>query len=538
MREITRLIALAIVTFAVTALAVFLGNPDVGEALARRIGIMESPAQTGPAPIAGSENVIRVRRPDLGRWIGLEGFPSRVTLRFPLPRDTVVLRGQLHLEIASQLIERGDGLVRILVNGTERDAIVLESGRMERALTFDLNAEDLAAGAVVVTLDGNGTTNQGQICPTNVTNLGAAIEVLPSSALVLQLAKPLSNVAAVLSVLPDPLSIDPSGAPAFAAWSAQWLSRQGVPSQLTPGKSPDTIAVSLASGDPLRTGEAGQPVVAGIAGARMLASLRGAALPATYGAQWPLSVPALTTDLATHTFRGSSRWNLDYKLADLPAGRAAATLDLRLRTGRLQGDNYWTLRVLLNGSLIHSSNQPGTADQIRLNIPLPLDLQGLTNHLTVTLVDNTPNQGICRAGPEAAAQLLPESRLNVAAFPATDKQVLVAALAGMTRLNVGMPEDAGLDAAVALSRLLDLVTRLDADVTFNAENASPTLEAVIGDRISSLLAGAEKPSSQRAYLVLPSQRTRPDGIEVVRLPALATYKSDMLPGAAGLLVTW
>ena len=67
MREITRLIALAIVTFAVTALAVFLGNPDVGEALARRIGIMDSAAPTGPAPmIATSVSTVTPEAPRPG----------------------------------------------------------------------------------------------------------------------------------------------------------------------------------------------------------------------------------------------------------------------------------------------------------------------------------------------------------------------------------------------------------------------------------------------------------------------------------------
>ncbi|HEY6632012.1 MAG TPA: hypothetical protein VIZ90_11220, partial [Rhizobiaceae bacterium] len=179
MREIARLIALAILAFSIVALAVVLDNPNITDSLGRRLGLLSEATGTPPGRVAEGQNVVRVPRPRPDTWIGLEGFPSQVAIRFPLPRDAGLVSGQVQLDIRSQLIEQGDGLLRVLIDGRERDAIVLERGTRTHNLTYDLTPSDLAAGAVVVTLSGNGTTNYGQICPTNVTNLGAAIEVLP-----------------------------------------------------------------------------------------------------------------------------------------------------------------------------------------------------------------------------------------------------------------------------------------------------------------------------------------------------------------------
>ena len=43
-------------------------------------------------------------------------------------------------------------------------------------------------------------------------------------------------------LLPDPLNLDPSAAPAVAAWAAQWLTRQSVPAVLATGPATDCAA--------------------------------------------------------------------------------------------------------------------------------------------------------------------------------------------------------------------------------------------------------------------------------------------------------
>ena len=537
MREIARLIALAILAFSIVALAVVLDNPSVTDSLGRRLGLFSEATGAPPARIAEGDNVVRVRRPHADTWIGLQGFPSQVAIRFPVPRDAGMIGGQVLLDIRSQLIQQGDGLLRILIDGRERDAIVLERGTQTHNLTYALTPSDLAAGSVLVILSGNGTTNYGQICPTNVTNLGAAIEVLPSSALLLELDKPLAGAAALAVVAPEPLDLDVATAPATAAWAAQWLSRQGVPAVLGTGPAPDLIRVVNEGPEPMSVDADKVLSLAGSKGVMEIAALRGAALPASYGHQWPLPVEALTTDLLTHTFRGSSRWSLKYKLADLPEGRAPGNFSLSLKTSLLQEGYQWTMRVLLNGSLIHSGNHPGTGDTISLDIPLPPALQGLVNEIVVTLVDNTPNQGICRAGPEAAAQLLPASRLDAAPSAANDKQALVGALAGATSVAIPPESGAGLPAAEFLTGMLDLILPLDTETKFAAAEGSTTIEVVDGERLGSFVSSGGTEGTQNAFLVFPSSGARPDGIAVVRLAGTGSFPSTDI-GRTGLLVTW
>ncbi len=537
MRDITRLIALAIVAFTITVLAVILDNPNITDEVARRLGLYSD----GDKPVdrmVEADTVVRVQRPHLQTWVGLQGFPSQTVVRFPIPRDVGLIGGQVQLDLRTQLIEHGDGLLRIHIDGQERDALVLESGTRIHKLTYQLTPSELAAGAVVVTLSGNGTTNYGQICPTNVTNLGAAIEVLPSSALLIELDRPLSGAAAIAALLPDPLTLNVSAAPPVAAWAAQWLSRQGVPAVLGASPAPDLIDVASEAAEPMSVDAAGSLTLAGSRGVAELAALRGAALPASYGRQWPLPVEALTTDLLTHTFRGSSRWSLRYKLADLPGGDAPGNLALSLRTSRLQEGNHWTLRVLLNGSLIHSANYPGTGDTLALDVALPPALQGLTNEITVTLVDNTPNQGICRAGPEAAAQLLPESRLDLSPSPANDTQTLVKALADAASVAIPPESGAGLSTAEFLTGMLDLVLPLDTEINFAAAAGSTTIEVVDGDRIRSLFAAGKAEGVGNAFLVTPSSWSRPDGIAVVRLTEAGDVPVSLQAAPNALLVTW
>ncbi|HEY6631012.1 MAG TPA: cellulose biosynthesis cyclic di-GMP-binding regulatory protein BcsB, partial [Rhizobiaceae bacterium] len=359
-----------------------------------------------------------------------------------------------------------------------------------------------------------------------------------SSALLLTLDKPLEGAAAVAILAPEPLELDVSTAPATAAWAAQWLSRQGVPAVLAAAPTAGLIKVVNEGAEPMSVGADRALSLAGAKGVMAIAALRGAVPPASYGRQWPLPVEALTTDLLTHTFRGSSRWSLRYKLADLPDGSAPGNLSLSLRTSLLQEANQWTLRVLLNGSLIHSANYPGAGDTISLDVPLPPALQGLTNEIVVTLVDNTPNQGICRAGPEAAAQLLPESRLDASPAPADDKQALVKALATAASVAIPPESGAGLPAAEFLTGMLDLILPLDTETTFAAAEGSTTIEVVNGERLHSLISAGSSEGARNAFLVVPSSRARPDGIAVLRLAQTGSPPASMDIGPNALLVTW
>lgn len=537
MREILRLITFAVITFGITALALLFSNPEFAQGISQRLGLIDPLEEGASERLAESSTVIRVYRPHLGTWLGLQGFPSQASLRFPVPAAEGIIGGQLQLDLETNLIERGDGLVRILVNGRERDALVLASGLEHQRLTYDLLPADIAAGEIVVSLSGNGTTNQGQICPTNVTNLGAAVEVLASSGVLLELDQPRSDAATRVVLAPDPLSFDAAGLPAMAAWATQYLSRKGVAAELAPAELDQTLLLVASADAPITLSEAGRVTAAGIEGVDAIGLLRGAALPSSYGRAWPLPVEALTTDLLAHTFRGSSRWTLDYKLADLPEGRAPALLNLALRTSQLQGDNRWTLRVLLNGRLVHTATYPGASERLDAAIALPPEAQGFANQIVVTLVDNSPNDGICRAGPEAAAQLLPETGLDPASTPANDKQRLVTHLAAAEHIAVTAPPGASLGATSRAAGLLDLTLPLDRLPAFAAADGV-TIQLIDTAQLTQGAAPTVPEGATAAYLVVPSRSADADGVAVLPYGTQAQPVALPAEATAGLLVSW
>ncbi|WP_127754613.1 cellulose biosynthesis cyclic di-GMP-binding regulatory protein BcsB [Devosia sp. 1566] len=575
MRDALRLVMFAVIIFGVTTLSVLFSDPGFAANLTERLGFSEggeaapiqlaqadsppagappaqgqaaapaaaaqaeaAPAATGrqqaaPARLTAGEAVVRIPRAQPGIWMGLAGFPAHATLRFPLPEGVNIVEGQVQLDLQSELVEQGDGLLTVLVNGTERDAIVLMRGTTTLQLTYPLLPADLAAGEILVTLDANGTTNWGQICPTNAANLGAAIAVLESSGLALQLDAPRSDVETRIALASEPIGLWAPDQPAMQAWATQWLSRQGVPAQARPLDQNGSFSLVAEAAEPLSMNDAGQITLAGTEALDMVARIKGATLPASYEAQWPLPINALTPDLAAHTFRGSSRWLLDYKLADLPDGLAPARLHLALKTSQLVEPNQWSLRVLLNGNLVHAANHPGTDGAITLDVPLPAQFQFLSNQLAIVLVDNSPNQGICRAGPEAAAQLLPESYLDPVQTPEGAKQVLVSALAGSGGVFVAGPASADQGATLQTQRLLDLILPLDVPASFLEEK--PVSIQMLDE--PALQALRDNDASQ-GFLVVAHEGQDPDGVAVWPLDEWRDRGTadPVQPGA--LFVSW
>ena len=569
MREIVRLIVFAVIIFAVSAASVLLSDPGFAATVNERLGLVAQnthtqpePAQaqntenqqesvqqaepeasapaapleaatTTPARLQTGDAVVRIARPQPGIWLGLEGFPSATTLRFPLPADMNIVEGQVQLDLHTQLIEQGDGLLRVMINGTERDAIVLDRGESSLQLTYDLLASDFAAEEVLVTLDADGTTNYGQICPSNVTNLGAAVAVLDTSGLVLALDAPPSSVATRVALLPLPLGIMALEAPLLEAWAPEWLSRQGVPAQSDPGGEAEAMLLVDQAEDPLTMSQNGQITLGGIEGVTDVARIRGGTLPQTYGADWPLPISALTTDLQAHTFRGSSRWTLSYKQADLPDGKAPSLLHLALRTSRLSGENDWSLRVLLNGNIVHATNVPGNTDTIDLDIPIGGTVQQLSNQLHIVLVDNSPNQGICRAGREAVAQLLPESRLEAATGPEGAAQAVVANFAATDGVLLVDVPSAPQGVVRRASALLGDVLPLDVPLYLTGTHETE-IRVITADNIGSLESAAGY-GTGNVYVVSPGQGGDAGAAEV---RPLEEWLAGPTPEPGSLIVSW
>ncbi len=189
---------------------------------------------------------------------------------------------------------------------------------------------------------------------------------------------------------------------------------------------------------------------------------------------------------------------------------------------------------MLNDQLIYSAEHDGRSDRISHRIPLPSDKTWLNNRLVVTLTDPSPNQGICRAGPEAAAQMLDTTTLTYAdARPANARELVVSALAAAPTVTLDAPETLTQASAVHASGLLSMVLPLTTQAEFGETESTTTVTILDQQSIGALL---NEDNGTPAYLVYPGNAEDPVHIDVEE------FSADIQPqlGANGsaLLVRW
>lgn len=480
MRDLLRLVLLALISFAVVGVAmVYSRSGDLATTMqtvgdgatgfvsmvGERVGLAEpSPGQATRSDL----HTLVLPRPNAAQWAGLAGFPDQAEVAFALPRGQSFLAGALNLGFDTQLTEHGDGLLTLSVNGTPRGQIVLDSGRAHHQIRIELTPADLAADRIVLHMAARGTTNSGQICPTDAANSGSAVTLTPDSALELRSDRPLEDTVLALVVAPQPLVLRPgasAGDMALTLWANQLFNRSGIGARIGAagaGETPVTVsqnAVMAASGN----GLAGKSAVGQVVAA-MGAS-------ATRPSSWPVSVADLGAETIVKSFRGSRRWTIAFNAADLPGGALPEQFRLRLKTTPLAGNNDWVVRLSLNGNLIDTRRVAGTTDTIGFDVPLPAERMLPANTLVVELVDTTPNEGICTRGPDAQAQLQPESAFLDLARAEAGWARLVEDLANAS--DIGVEADPGLSLAQAAraSEVMAMILPREAALRFDGLGA-------------------------------------------------------------------
>ena len=198
-----------------------------------------------------------------------------------------------------------------------------------------------------------------------------------------------------------------------------------------------------------------------------------------------------------------------------------------LKTSTLAPGNDWVVRVSLNGNLLKTERFDGQEDMISLDVTLPSEIQTLSNAILIELIDTSPNDSICRAGPDAQAQLLPTSRLTPQGVqPAEGWPQMVRALAA--------DQTIGLKVATALSRgeartaaaLLGSFLPVRSSVVFGTE--VDTAPAKIEMTTAGGLAGQFGAGAQTIWLVVPNEDKDPTLIAVAdpRAAALIEHLDD------------
>jgi len=482
MRDLFRLLAIALASFTIVGVAMVYSRggdlkatigtlaDSVGSTVDNLGNALAGPAtaETAPAPATYS---LAVARPKAATWMGLAGFPDQAEIVFPIPRGHTYKAGAFDLVFDTALTEHGDGLMTLSVNGTPRTQLVLDAGRSTQQVRIDLTPADLAGDSVVLHMAGRGTTNSGQICPTDAANSGSAITLTAASRLELTSDQPQADVAGGLSAVTQVLALKPgpnSGDLALAIWADQQFGRAGIASRLGEAGTGETAveitghAIGTAG---LDTGNVliGEPSVSAVI------DDHGAATETPTA--WPVQVADLGAETIVKSFRGSRRWTIPFAAADLPGGALPESFALRLKATPLAAGNDWVVRVALNGNLVDTRRLGGDTDTIAYDVALPAERLLPANMLTVELVDTTPSQSLCARGPDAQAQLLPESSLTDAAPATLSWASLIERLATATDVTIATSDSVNLVQAQRARDMMAAVLPRDARVRFDAGGA-------------------------------------------------------------------
>jgi len=505
MRDLLRLALVAILAFAVVGTAmVYSRGGDLGESVVAladqaRTAVTNVAGGNNPpvdATVTGSTDVaateLKVLRPLQRSWIGLAGFPDETQIRFAVPPGVSFTSGELNLAFQSELAEHGDGRMTIAVNGRDREQVVLNSGKASHAVKIALDASDLLGEEVNVTLIGRGNTNSGQICPTDAANSGSAVTLMPESALSLVTYDKIDDPETALIAASGPMNLVPGLSTADAAaalWADQQLARAGIASTLDSADQMGTrVLVANVGAAPVSRLSDTSFQLAGQPGVERLIALRAAERQApALATHWPVDAATLGGETIVKNFRGSKRWTIDYKLADLPGGLMPGRLNLAVKMSELAEDRDWVLRITLNNNLLDSRRIDGKAKSIDLPIDLPADQQGLANRIQIELVDTSPNESICRAGPDAQAQLLPTTTLTPGVQPSEGWGPMVRELANAA--SVGLVVEGKLNAAESsrASAMLAQFLPVAARMAFGDDKAAVSLTVVTESTLTDAL---------------------------------------------------
>ncbi|WP_421950724.1 hypothetical protein [Pelagibacterium sp.] len=518
MKDFLRLLFIAVLSFVIVGVAVaYTRDSDV---LARLTSAVDTSALPGLTfPVAAPEKADDVRdtqiwisRPRTDQWIGLAGFPDTTEIRFPLPSGINFTAGTLKLALDAQLGSDGDGRVTISVDGVRRGEVVLDPGQTRHEVEIALGPDQLLSNAVVVTLDGRGTTSGGHVCPADTANSGAAVTLNADSGLALFTDDSIDTRAVRIATMADPATLalgSDAEAQALAIWARQGLARKGMDVRFAAEDAVPDIVMAQSAGSALTLDPEGRIAVSGEPGIEALLAARMSAAFMPTPDAWPVTVDQLSAETLLKNFRGSRRWTIPYALADLPGGLMPRRFAIDLKTSTLAPGNDWVVRVSLNGNLLRTERFDGQGDAISLDVTLPSEIQALSNAILVELIDTSPNDSICRVGPDAQAQLLPTSRLTPqgvqpsAGWPQMMRALAAEPTIGLTVATALSPAEARTTAA-----LLGSFLPVQSGVVFGAEadTAATRVEVTTagGFRSALRLAGEIGDGAQSIWLVVPN----------------------------------
>lgn len=484
-------------------------------------------------------------------WQALSGFPSFARLSFPLPRNAALVEGRLRLQLHSQLVRGGVGSVRVSINNERRAELVLNPGEEPKTLLLALSAEDLARPNVVVSLAAQGDAFQGA-CPSRPTR-GVVVDILPGTSIELAHSAPLSdpfdiwlanrsatelvlvsdatqearadqlllaarlNQAAINPLFTLPKTVPDAGSETPSIDATIQAARtnlmvidrtQKVPLSFDAGKGVFVVR------DPnLAHRFLGNALFSRLTD---LISDQADTLPAGSEQIDPNAIAANST---AQSFYRSNRWRVDYDLIDREQGDAPARLQLALKIAEQQLGEGWIVNVMLNDSLISSDRLNTASEGFAKAVNLPAALVQPKNEITIDLSSTDSSNDLCNPGLQMTAQLLPDSKLEGAAFMTPDLPAyVIQTLARRGKIVLRAEPALGPLQAAASAQLLahilpkDVTVAVGADAAANkGEVPSARIDVLNGAGLEARLNTIDLPGAEKRYWIVSQDTSESSG---------------------------
>ncbi|WP_282092026.1 cellulose biosynthesis cyclic di-GMP-binding regulatory protein BcsB [Epibacterium ulvae] len=452
---------------------------SVENLLPRDFAVIDAPA-AGLEPENLTAGLATIAMREGGTLTTLTSFPDFARARFDMPTSVLARSGEILLEIAGELNEGAEGVLRISVNGVRRTALALDEGRIQRKLVMPLNTRELASDQLTVSLSIEGRTPQ--VACTAEWNGGVALQVLPSSHLKLQLN----------DVVTDPLDkLLLAGAPTRLIWPSQTVVDQ---------------AKTLGLAHRLHQNDRDLLFVEAQSGEFALTSDDIAALDAQLP-DFEAGIDREYTDLAAglgqrraQTFERETRFRMPFDLATLDGQVKALDLEMQYASAE-QNDASWLISVFLNDRLVHAEGTSAHTGVFQQRIALPNSYLASENFVTVTMQSGAEHQNLCATGVPSVVDV---RRADLVLDEKTDQAAatrnLRAALSGKVALLVPSAVST-YDAQIAFETLKGL-SALGFDMQFSAgdETAETRVSVITPDKLPSVLTEAGESVSWLVYL--------------------------------------
>ncbi|MGB7320487.1 MAG: hypothetical protein WBC95_03680 [Albidovulum sp.] len=450
-----------------------------------------------------------IHRSNSNHPVILSGLPDYKGVVFTLPVDARPTSGYLQIDATFQVLEGVEGVLRISIDNIRRGEMLLRPGEVGRSLQISLSPTDFARDQLVVSfsLQGEGPGSQ---CSTDE-GFEAVVEIETTSAIFLTLDRPLETARD---------RVNAWGQLVRVAWP-DWLNEEERVRRLilaTQFKQRDieTVFVDAHSTNALTTVE-------------LRKGLLMFDVPDADAGQiiWPHGLAHEGTNAGLRRFHHKTIWRERYDPRNDAALLLPSQLDLHLALGRQLSGNSWSLTVTLNNRLVHQDLIDGTQTSYDAIITLPENIQGAINTFEVIASATQSLDGVCDAGPELVAEMLPSTRLLAGDTAFSDNLTDIRlALSRMNSINLAVlttmnVADADFSSSL-LARLVPAGTTMRPDATnahiivvppnvatFTVPDAVHiwliTQDAATGELVSrSLEGGTQMTRTGMTILVIPS----------------------------------